>query len=139
MQQLADASFEPGQIQRLGEEIVRVHGDGAPGHVAGKRAHEDDGDFLRGRLAFQDFADGQAVEIGQQDVEQDQVRLQLPRLAQGVDAVVGHDQVIAVTRELVLQQLDEVILVIHDEDTRHHAHRISQFQAKHKDNRVKTV
>jgi hypothetical protein len=139
MQQIRDAANETRQVKRLGEEIVRMHRDGSPGHVAGQCAHENDGNFFRRGLAFQDFAHGQAVEIGQQDVEQDQVRLHLPRLAQGVDAVIGDDQVVAVPRELVLQQLDEIILIIHDQDTRHHANTISQNRAKHKDGRVKTV
>jgi hypothetical protein len=71
LQQISDAALETLQIERLGEEIRGLHRHGALGHVAGKRAHEDDGDFFGGRLAAQDFADGQAVEIGQQNIEQD--------------------------------------------------------------------
>jgi hypothetical protein len=32
-----------------------------------------------------------------------------------------------VPRELVLQQLDEIILVIHDQDTRHHAGNLTRL------------
>ena len=114
VQQIGDALFQPVQIKRLGEEILGLHRHRAFGDFARERAHENDRDFFRGGLAAQDFADRQAVEIGQQDVEQDQIRFHLPRLAQGVDAVVGHNQLIAVAGELVLQQLDEIVLVIHN-------------------------
>jgi hypothetical protein len=42
-----------------------------------------------------------------------------------VDAIVRHDQVIAVSAEFVLQQLDEIMLVIHDQNTRHHADNLA--------------
>ena len=126
MQQLADAFFEAVQVERLGEEILGVHGGGAFGHVAGERAH-DDRNLFRGRLAAQNLTDGQAVEIGQQNIEQDEIWFQLPRLAQRVDAIVRHDQVIAVSAEFVLQQLDEIMLVIHDQNTRHHADKLAHL------------
>ena len=88
VQQLADAFFQTGEIQRLGEEIFRVHGGGALGHLARQRAHEDDGDFFGAGLTAQNFADGEAVEVRQQDVEQDQIWPTRARLAQGMDAVV---------------------------------------------------
>ena len=125
VEQFVDALFQPGQIQRLGEEIHGVHRHRAPGHVAGERDHEDDRDLFGGGLAAENFADGNAVEVGQQDVQQDEAGFHRPRLAQGVDAVIGHDQVIAVPREFVLQQLDEIILVIHNQDTRAHADKIA--------------
>jgi len=43
-----------------------------------------------------------------------------------VDAIVGHDQIITVPRKFVLQQLDEIILVIHDQDPRHHADNLAR-------------
>ena len=51
--------------------------------------------------------------------------LELPRLAQRLDAVVGHDEVVALPRELVLQQLDEIVLVIHDQNTVRHAAKLA--------------
>ena len=121
MEDFADALFEAREVQGLGEEIFGVHGGGAFGDVAGERAHEDDGDFAGRGLAAKDFANGQAVEVRQEDVQQDQIRLQLPGLAEGVNAVTGHNQFIPVTRELVLQELDKVMLVIHNQYARHHA------------------
>src|SRR5674476_1696154 len=127
MQQFADAFFEAVQVERLGEEIIGVHGGGAPGHITGKRAHENDGNLFGGRLAAQNLTDGQTIKIGQQNIEQDEIRFHLPRLAQRVDAIVRHDQVIAVSAEFVLQQLDEIVLVIHDQNTRHHADNLARL------------
>jgi hypothetical protein len=50
MKQIRDATHEARQIQRFGEEILGVHGHGAPGDVAGERTHEDDRNFFCGRL-----------------------------------------------------------------------------------------
>jgi hypothetical protein len=125
MQQIRDAAHEARQIQRLREKIVRLHRYGALGDFARERAHEDHRDFFRGRLAAQNFADGQAVEVGQQDVEQDQVRFELPRLAQRLHAIVGHDEVVALPCEFVLQQLDEIVLVIHEQNPVRHAAKLA--------------
>src|ERR1039457_6137983 len=125
MQQFADALFEAVQVERLGEKILGVHGGGAPGDVAGERAHENDGNLFGVWLAAENFTNGQAVEVGQQNIEQDEIRFLRARLAQRVDAVVGHNQVVAMPREFVLQQLDEVMLVIHDQNPRPHAHNLA--------------
>ena len=127
MQQIRDAAHEAWQIERLGEKIVRLHRHRAPGDFTRERAHENHGDFFCGRLAAQDFADGQAVEVGQQDVEEDQIRLELPRLTQRLHAVVGHDEVVALPREFVLQQLDEIVLVIHQQNPVRHAAKLAGF------------
>ena len=71
LQQIGDALLEPLQIQRLGEEIIGLHRRGAPGHIARQRAHEDDWDFFGGRLEAQNFTNGQAIEVGQQNIKQD--------------------------------------------------------------------
>lgn len=139
VQQIRDALHEARQIQRLGEEILRLHRHRAPGDFARERAHEDDRDFFRGRLAFQNFADRQAVEVGQQDVEKDQIRLELPRLAQRLHAVVGNDQVVALRREFVLQQLDKIVLVIHQQNPVWHPVQTSEPPANHNDGEVKVM
>ena len=127
MQQIRNAAHEARQIQRLGEKIVRLHRHRALGDFARERAHENHGDFFRGRLAAQDFANGQTVEVGQQDVEEDQIGLELPRLAQRLHTVVGHDEVVALPREFVLQQLDEIVLVIHQQNPIRHAVKLAGF------------
>ena len=65
MQQLFHSPFQPWQVEWFGEEILRLHGDRAFGDAGGQRAHENDGDFLGSRLAFQDFADRNPVQIRQ--------------------------------------------------------------------------
>jgi len=114
VQQFADAPLEPREIERLGKKILSLHGHGALGDLAGKRAHEYDGDFFCGRLAAQDFADRQSIQIRQQDVEQDKIRLKLPRLAERLHTVGGHQKFTAQRGEAKLHQLDEIALVVHD-------------------------
>lgn len=48
MQQIGDAAFQPCEVQRLDEKVVRVHGRRALGHIAGKRAYENDGGVVAG-------------------------------------------------------------------------------------------
>ena len=116
MQQFGDAVFEPFQVERLGEKIVGMQRHGAFGHFAGKRAHKNHRRLFGGRLAAQNFADGQPIEVGQQNIEQDQIRFELPRLAQRLHAVVGHDEFATQPGEAVLHQLDEIELVIHNQN-----------------------
>ena len=104
------------EVERFGEKILGVHGGGPLGDVAGERAHEDDRDLFGGRLAMQDFADGKAVEIRQQDVQEDEVGLVLPRLAQGMDAVAGREKFTRQIAQAEFHQLDEIALVVHYED-----------------------
>ena len=120
MQQIGDAAFESFQVERLDEKILGVHRHGAFGHLAGKRAHENHRGLFGCRLAAQNFTNGQTVEVGQQDVEQDQIRLELPRLAQRLHPVAGHDEFATQPGEAILHQLDEIELVIHNQNTRHH-------------------
>ena len=56
MQQICDAAYEPWQVERLGEEIIRLHRHRALGDFARERAHEDHRNLFRGGLAVQDFA-----------------------------------------------------------------------------------
>ena len=130
LQQPGDALPEPVQIQRFREKILRLHRHGSPRHLARQRAHKDDRNFFGGRLAAQDFADGQAIEVGQQDVEQDEAGLELPRLALRLHAVAGHDEFAAQPGETVLHQLDKIALVVNDQNSWHHAARLRQSRAK---------
>jgi hypothetical protein len=129
MQEFGDAFFEPVQVERLGEEILGVHRGRATRHVAGERAHEDDGDLFRVRLALEDFADRQAVQIRQQNVQEDQVRLELPGLAKRVDTVIRRDDFAMQAREAKFHQFNEVAFIIHDQYAGHHAENIV-FAAK---------
>ena len=113
-QQSPDAVDKSFQVKRFCEEIIRLHCRGALAYLAGKRAHENDGNFFGGRLALQDFTHGQAIQVGQQNIEQDQIRLELPRLAQGMDTVVGHEKLAMEIGQTELHQFDEIRLVIHD-------------------------
>ena len=113
MQQSSDPALEPFQVQRLGEEILGLRRHGALGDFAGQRAHEDDGNLFGGWLAAKDFADREAVEVGQEDVEEDQIGLELPRLAQRLHAVAGHDEFAAQTGETILHELDKIALIVH--------------------------
>ena len=130
LKQFGDAALEPVQIQWLGEKIIGLHRHGAPGHLARQRAHENDGDFFGGRLAAQDFANGQAVKVGQQNIEQDQAGFELSGLAQCLHAVVRHDELAAQPGEVILHQLDKIALVVNDQNLRHHAASLSQRRAK---------
>jgi len=138
-QQVGNPALQTREIERFGEKVFGVHGHGAFGYFAGKRAHENDGDFFCGRLAAQDFADGQTVQIGQQNVEEDEIRSELPRLGERLYAVIGHDQFIAQPGESELHQLDKIPLVVHDQNARHHTGKLSRFRAKHHDGAVKAV
>ena len=120
MEQISDTALQPRKVERLDEKILGVNCHGAFGHFAGKRAHENYRGLLGGRLASQNFTNGQTVEVGQQDVEQDQIRLELPRLAQRLHPVVGHDEFATQPGEAILQQLDEIEFIIHNQNTRHH-------------------
>ena len=44
-QQAGNPVFQSREIERLGKKIHGMHRHGAPGHVAGKRAYENDGRF----------------------------------------------------------------------------------------------
>lgn len=123
MQQFADASCKPRQIEWLGEKIVGLHGHGAFGDFTRERAHENDRNLFCGRLAAQDFTNGQAVKIGQQNIKQDQIRLKLPCLTQRLHAVAGDEKFAAKIRKTEFHQLDEIRFVVHNQDTRHHAAR----------------
>jgi len=139
LQQIGDAELEPFQIQRLGEEIIGLHRHGALGDLAGQRAHEDNRDLFCGRLAAQDFADREAVEVGQKDVEEDQVGLELPRLAQRLHAIVGHDEFATQAGKAVLHQLDEIALVVNNQNSWHHVASLSQKHAKPNGGMVKAL
>ena len=56
--------------------------------------------------------------------------LELPRLAQRLHAVAGHDEFAAQPGEAILHQLDEIALVVHNQNSRHHAASLSQRRAK---------
>jgi hypothetical protein len=114
LQQFTNAAFEPRQVERLGEKVIGVQGRHSFSHVAGERAHENNGDFFGGRLPAQNFADGQPVKVGQQNVEQDQVRFELPGLAQRLHTVGGREKFTAQPGQPEFHQLDEVGFVIHD-------------------------
>jgi len=91
MQQIGDAAFEPFQVERLDEKILGMDCHGALVtwlESALMKLRE----FFGGRLAAQNLANGQTVEVRQQDVEQDQIRFELPRLAQRLHPVAGHDE-----------------------------------------------
>ena len=112
----ADATFQSVQVEWLGEKILHLHGSCALGYLAGKGAHEDDGDFSRGWLAFKDFTDGQPIQVGQQDVQQNQIRFELPCLAQGLDTIICDQKIAFQIGQTELDEFNEIHLVIDNQN-----------------------
>ena len=117
-QQALDPGQQLGRVERLDEVVVRA-GAQPPDlllHLALGREH-DDRDVRRAALFAADLGrDLVAVELGQHDVEQDEIgRLGAPQ-AEALGAVPGDDDVVALLLERVLQEALDIRVVIDDED-----------------------
>src|SRR6185436_19461062 len=76
----------------------------------------DHGDGARVGILLEPATHLPAVDLGNHDVEQDHVGLDFPRLLDGVAPATGHHDVVALTREVVADELGDVALVLDDED-----------------------
>jgi hypothetical protein len=47
-----------------------------------------------------------------------------------VHAVIGHDEFAAQPGKTILHQLDEILLIVHNQNSWHHIPSISQYRAK---------
>ena len=101
--------FGPGDLRRVARH-VRTHG-----------ADHDDGDVERGRVAGKNFADAQAVEVRQQEVQKDEIGRVFPCGVEGVGAVGGGAKTVVAVGQAVLHQLRKIELVVHDQDVFFHA------------------
>src|SRR5690606_27742550 len=113
----ADAGLELGEVDRLGEVVVR------PGIEAGDLVacrvpdgHEDDRDERERIVALDAARDLVAVDPGEHDVEQDQVGWPLVHAFQGFFAARSRLDLVAAEAEAGREHLEVVRTVIHDED-----------------------
>lgn len=62
---------------------------------------------------MEDFADGEAVHLGQHEIEDNEVRQAGAGLVEGFAAVGGGDDVITLRPEVEADQFDDVRLIVH--------------------------
>src|SRR5262245_8577753 len=103
--------------ERLGHVIVGSHLE-AQDLIALLRAtrEHDHGDVPRLRILLQAPADFPAVELGDHDVEKDQLGSHLAHLLERVGAIAGQPDVIALLGQVVANQLCHVLLVLDHQD-----------------------
>ena len=68
------------------------------------------------RLGPEQPADVSAVELGQQQIEDDQVRLLPPRHIQRLLAVIGDQDTVSVSLEIERNQIHDLLVIVDDED-----------------------
>ncbi len=113
----AHAGAHLGHAHRLGDVVGGAGveaGDDVVGFAAG--ADEYDGDVGGVGLALQAAADFQAVEVRQDDVEQDQVGLDAGGDVERALAGIGDEGLVALLAHHVLQQPEAVGSVVDDQN-----------------------
>src|SRR5206468_2725565 len=114
---LDEAVASPDRIQELlaAEDAPRRAGqDREQLELLGRELH-DHGDVLRLDVLLEAATDFPAVELGHHDVEQDQIGVDLARLLERVGAGGRDDDVVALFREVVADQVGDVPFVLDHE------------------------
>ena len=109
-----DARHQLARAERLGQVVVGAdrEADDLVDLLGAGGQHQDVGV----RELADPPADLQAVDAGQHQVEDDQVRARVAGQREGGRAVAGRQDVVAVAFEVALDELDQVLLVVDDED-----------------------
>lgn len=123
VEQFPHPSLKPRQVQWLGEKILRLDDHGFFGDPRGKRAHKNNGNFFCCRLALQNFAHGQPIQVRQQNVQKDEVGLELARLTQGLHPVIGHKKLAPKRTQAKFHQFNEIAFIIHNQDYWSHVYK----------------
>ena len=113
----ANASFELGHAEGLGDVVVGSSVEGGDLPVLGAGGGEDDDGYvapLADPLAY-----GESVDVGQAEVEHDDVRGCQGGLGDPLLAVDGGDDLVAARRQPETQGPQEGRVVVHDEDLGH--------------------
>jgi len=86
-----------------------------------KRADHENWDFAGRRLRMQNLADGEPIEIRQQNIQQDQVGIFQARDFERLHSVGSAEDLAALVTKIILQQLPEIFFVVDDQHFRFHA------------------
>ena len=108
-------------IGGLEQVILGARTQGAhPCLVVAQGCHDDHRDVARGRIGLEPFADRNAVDVGQIDIQKDQIGPFGMRQAQRLGAVGGLNGVIECGRQLDLKNDPVGRHIIDDEDLARH-------------------
>ena len=89
--------------------------------TGGPSGQNNDGDRGGGGVAPQDFADAETVDVGQHQVEQDEIGAPVEHGSEGIAAIRrGHD-LTAGSRQVELHEVGHVLFVIHTKNQGAHA------------------
>ena len=114
-EQALDAGQQLGEVERLGDVVVGAELE-AVDHVVrlvARREHEDRREVA---VLAQPLADLEAVDLGQADVEQDQVVAPRLRRGQAGAAVAGDVDVVVLAVQVDAEALGEGLLVLDQQD-----------------------
>ena len=114
------AEQELAHAERLHDVVVgaELEADDAIDLLALRGEHDDLG-VARRRVALQRLADLGARDVGQHEVEQDEVGPLLAREAEPFFALARDEDLVALLAEVVVEDLLDVGLILDDQDSRH--------------------
>jgi hypothetical protein len=119
--QAAHAGEQHDVVDRLGQEVrsARLQALDAVG-AAIQRRDQHHGDVAGDGVFLEFLADGEAVHAGHHHVQQDHVGQFVGRDGQGRGAVIGHRDLVILSRQLGLEQADIGLDIVDDQDARAH-------------------
>lgn len=115
-----DAEDEFAGAEGFGDVVIGTELESEdPVHLGGPGGEDEDGDTFGERVALEAFADLEPVDVGEHEVEHDEVGPLGPGGVEGLEAVGGGDDEEAAVAEFAHDQVPQIGFVIDHEDLGH--------------------